>query len=125
MITMKKLSFVLIFFSCVSIYFAQTAEISPGDNLITEGIPKIPASLVEDVSRYTRGRNAGILGWHPLKREMLIATRFADTRQVHQVNLPGGARTQLTFFNDSVATGVSYQPRTGSYFIFNRTYAKS
>ncbi len=120
MITMKKLSFVLIFFSCVSIYFAQTAEIAPGDNLITEGIPKIPASLVEDVSRYTRGRNAGILGWHPLKREMLIATRFGNTTQVHQVKSPGAARTQITFFDDNVSAGVSFQPKRGEYFIFSK-----
>ena len=92
---MKKLLFVLIFFSYVNIYLARTAEIAPGDNLVAEGIPKIPASLVEDVSRYTKGRSAGLLSWHPLKRKMLVATRFGNTTQVHQINFPGAARTQL------------------------------
>lgn len=117
---MRGLLCAFLFTLCTTFAFSQEAEIAPGDNLVVEGIPRIPASLAEEVSRYTRGRNAGLLSWHPTRREMLIATRFADTRQVHQVNLPGGARTQLTFFNDSVATGVSYQPRTGSYFIFNK-----
>ena len=120
MIRMKKLLFVLIFFSYASIYLAQTAEIAPGDNLIAEGIPKIQTSLVEDVSRYTKGRSAGILSWHPTNREMLIATRFGNTLQVHQVKSPGAARTQLTFFDDNIFAGVSYQPKKGEYFIFNK-----
>ncbi len=117
---MKKLLFVFTFISCLSVSLAQTAEISPGDNLIAEGIPKIPASLVEDVSRYTRGRNAGILGWHPLKREMLIATRFGNTTQIHQVKSPGAARTQITFFDENISAGVSFQPKRGEYFIFSK-----
>ena len=48
-------------------------------------------------------RPAGFADWHPTQREMLITTRFADTAQVHHVKMPGGARTQLTFFNEPVA----------------------
>jgi len=35
--------------------------------------------------------------WNPLRREMLISTRFGDTPQLHLVKSPGGARQQLTF----------------------------
>lgn len=97
---------------------AQTGEIVPGDNLIAEGIPQIPASLAEEVGRY-QFRAATLLSWHPTKREMLIRTRFGDTGQVHLVKSPGGARTQLTFFADSVATG-SYQPKKADYFLFSK-----
>ncbi|MFN2456163.1 MAG: prolyl oligopeptidase family serine peptidase [Pyrinomonadaceae bacterium] len=117
---MKKLLFIFVFFICLKSSFAQTADVSPGDNLIAQGIPKIPASLVEEVSRYTKGRNAGILCWHPVKREMLIATRFGNTAQVHKIEFPGAARTQLTFFDDNVTTGVSFQPKRGEYFIFSK-----
>jgi dipeptidyl aminopeptidase/acylaminoacyl peptidase len=99
--------------------FAQGDEIVPGANLIVEGIPKIPVSLADEVSRYTEFRRAGLSSWHPLRREMLIGTRFSDTQQVHLVKFPGGARTQLTFFRDS-ASGASYHPTDGAYFVFNK-----
>ena len=95
----------------------QGGEITPGDNLIVEGIPKIPASLAAEIGRYTDFRSAGLTSWHPTQREMLISTRFAETNQVHQVKMPGGARTQMTFFPDRVG-GSSYNPKTGDYFIF-------
>jgi Dipeptidyl aminopeptidases/acylaminoacyl-peptidases len=98
---------------------AQSNEIVPGDNLVIEGVPKIPAALAEEVSRYTDFRYAGLSSWHPAKREMLIGTRFADTQQIHLVKFPGGARTQLTFFKDS-AGGASYQPTKGDYFVFGK-----
>lgn len=110
----------VVFLLLSSLVFAQTAEIVPGDNLVVEGVPKIPASLAKDVGRYTKGRTAELLGWHPVKREMLIATFFGDTPQVHQVKFPGAARTQLTFFDDRPTRGVSYQPTRGDYFIFSK-----
>ena len=33
---------------------------------------------------------------------LLIGTRFADTQQIHFVARPGGDRTQLTFYEDTV-----------------------
>src|SRR5256885_7168899 len=83
---------VLSFFTSVR---AQEAEILPGDNLVVESIPRVPASLAEAVSHYTEFRRAAFLSWHPSKREMLIRTRFAETVQLHQVRFPGGARTQI------------------------------
>ena len=103
----------LLFLLCTSA-FAQ----EPGS--VTEGIPPIPPSLVADVGRYTSLRAAEILGWHPVRREMLIATAFGNTAQVHVVKFPGGARTQLTFFDDRPTRGVSYQPTRGDYFIFSK-----
>lgn len=99
--------------------FAQEDVIVPGDNLIIEGIPKIPASLADEVGRYSEFRYAGFASWHPVKREMLISTRFGDTYQVHQVKSPGGARTQLTFFKERVG-GAQFEPVTGSYFVFSK-----
>ena len=98
--------------------FGQSDEIVPNENLVAEGIPKIPASLAESVGRYSEFRTAGFASWHPTKREMLIVTRFADTAQVHQVKFPGGARTQLTFFRDAVRSGIFYEPVKGDSFVF-------
>ncbi|HYP52108.1 MAG TPA: prolyl oligopeptidase family serine peptidase, partial [Pyrinomonadaceae bacterium] len=97
----------------------RPAVIVPGDNLVVEGVPAVPAALAEDVRRYTEFRAAALAGWHPVRREMLVGTRFADTNQIHHVRFPGGARTQLTFFPER-AGGGSYRPKTGDYFVFNR-----
>ncbi|MDQ3804579.1 MAG: prolyl oligopeptidase family serine peptidase [Acidobacteriota bacterium] len=97
----------------------RPAVIAPGDNLVVEGVPAIPAALAEDVRRYTEFRAATLAGWHPARREMLVGTRFGDTNQIHRVKFPGGARAQLTFFPER-AGGGSYRPKTGDYFVFNR-----
>jgi Tol biopolymer transport system component len=94
-------------------------EIRPTDNLVVEGIPAIPESVAEAASRYTELRFASALSWHPLRREMLVATRFGDTAQVHEVKMPGGDRRQLTFFPDRVQ-GASYPPTRGDFFVFNK-----
>jgi dipeptidyl aminopeptidase/acylaminoacyl peptidase len=94
-------------------------EIRPSPNLIVQGIPPIPASLAREVRRYTEYRFASLADWHPVAREMLIMTRFGNTVQVHQVKFPGGARSQLTFFEEPVGEAL-YEPRAGRYFLFTR-----
>ncbi|HEY5883282.1 MAG TPA: hypothetical protein VIT88_01265, partial [Pyrinomonadaceae bacterium] len=103
---------------CAASVVAQTSEIVPGDNLVLDGIPRIPTALAEAVARYTEFRTGQFLDWHPTKREMLMRTRFGDTAQVHRVSSPGGMRSQLTFYPDSVLGEVSYHPLTGDYFVF-------
>ena len=96
---------------------ATAQDIVPGPNLVVENIPRIPVSLAEKIGRYTEFRSASLVDWHPTEREILIATRFGDTAQIHQVKFPAGARTQLTFFADSVG-GAAYPPNGGDFFIF-------
>jgi dipeptidyl aminopeptidase/acylaminoacyl peptidase len=95
------------------------ATIKPGENLLVQGVPAIPAAIAERANRYTEFRSASVFSWHPQRREMLIGTRFADTVQIHEVKMPGGARTQLTFFPDRISGG-SYHPHAGDYFVFNK-----
>ncbi|PLZ99507.1 peptidase S9, prolyl oligopeptidase [Fischerella thermalis CCMEE 5268] len=98
---------------------AQTSVITPNENLVLEGIPPIPATLAETVNRYTNFRSASLSSWHPVRREMLISTRFADTPQVHLLKFPLGSRQQMTFFPERVGGG-SFQPTQGDYFIFSK-----
>lgn len=102
-----------------SMVFAQSAAIAPNENLVSEGIPAIPAALAETVDRYTQFRSASLSSWHPTRREMLISTRFADTPQVHLVKFPLGSRQQMTFFPERVG-GATYQPTQGNYFVFSK-----
>jgi len=99
--------------------FAQSQVLRPGENLVAEGIPPVPAALADEVRRYTESRSASLADWHPTAREMLISTRFANTAQIHRVKMPGGARTQLTFFDEPVTTA-TYDPQAGRYFLFTR-----
>jgi len=98
---------------------AAPATLKPGENLLVQGVPDIPAKIAEQANRYTEFRSAAVFSWHPQRREMLIGTRFADTVQIHEVKMPGGARTQLTFFPDRVS-GATYHPHAGDYFVFSK-----
>jgi len=109
---------------CLTLLLGATAvlaqtDIAPNENLVLDGIPKIPAAVAEAVGRYTEGRSAAFAAWHPTRREMLISTRFGDTNQVHWVKFPGGARRQMTFFPDRV-TDVAFPRRAASYFVCAR-----
>ena len=87
------------------------------DNLVAEGIPAIPAELRADAGRYLEFRSASFSSWHPVRREMLVSTRFADAPQLHLVKMPGGARRQLTFTPEPVGGG-SFQPKSGGSIVF-------
>ena len=92
---------------------APPPAIAPPDSLVVEGAPPIPAALADAVRPFTEFRGATFLSWHPTRRELVMATRFADTVQLHRVAAPLGARTQLTFFPDRV-TSAAY-PRVAKW----------
>lgn len=117
----KTILFGLLAHLCVAVMLTPSSvlAVTPGSNLETQNIPVIPDSLEEQVSRYTEFRSAGLASWHPIKREVLISTRFADTAQLHLVKSAGAARQQLTFFKDSVMGG-SFQPTHGEYLVFTK-----
>jgi len=102
-----------------SLIAAQSAEVAPNENLVADGIPKIPTVIAESVERYSNFRAANLTSWHPTRREMLISTRFADVPQIHRVTTPGGDRSQLTFYADAV-TSAQYEPTEGKYFVFSK-----
>ncbi len=89
------------------------------DNLVVEGVPAHTPELKREVSRYMEFRTAGFASWHPVRREMLVGTRFADSMQLHLVDHPGGSRRQLTFFTDPVGGGI-FQPVEGRYLVFSQ-----
>ena len=90
---MKRLSrlFVLVCLAALPAA-AQDSYVAPPESLFLDGVPKIPAALAEKVGRYASFRSASLSDWHPVKHEMLISTRFAETPQLHLVVMPGGAR---------------------------------
>jgi dipeptidyl aminopeptidase/acylaminoacyl peptidase len=98
---------------------AQPQALTPNENLVADGLPAIPASLVDDVRKYSEARTAVLVDWHPVRREVLISTRFGDAAQLHAVAMPAGARRQLTFYPDRI-NGGWYQPTRGDFLVFSK-----
>ena len=89
-------------------------------NLVIEGIPEIPESVAERIQQYENTRSASLGGWHPAGDGVLISTRFGETNQVHWVREPGGARRQLTFFDEPVGGAEPSPNPTVGGFLFSK-----
>lgn len=93
----------------------------PNENLLVQGVPPIPMSLVKQVEQYTDFRGHGFVDWHPQREEMLVSHRKAgaDTSQLFRVAGPLAEPQPLTSGNEPV-TEASYEPREGRYLVFSR-----
>jgi dipeptidyl aminopeptidase/acylaminoacyl peptidase len=98
---------------------AQT--LAPNANLVAQGIPPIPLSLVQDVAKYTDFRGHNLIEWHPIRREMLVSHRKAggNTLQLFRVAAPMAEPEALTDFAEPVSSA-SYEPLKGDYLVFER-----
>jgi protease II len=95
----------------------QRTEANNG-NLIMEDIPAIPDQIVNDLNRFQNVRSASFRDWTENGQGVYISTRFGDVNQIHRVDMPGGARQQITFYKEPVG-GISRQPG-GRNLIFTR-----
>ena len=84
--------------------------VPPAANLVVDGVPAVPESVLAGLERYRNTRSASMLGW--IDDGVLIATRFGNTTQLHRVDTPLGMRSQITFFPEPVA-GASVNPDSG------------
>lgn len=103
--------------ACLSAGAAEVQRVENGQR-IGENIPEIPAALSERLQRYANTRSAGLGGWIADGSGLLVGTRFANTTQVHRVKTPGGAREQLTFYDEPVAAIAANPKRNG--FVFGK-----
>jgi dipeptidyl aminopeptidase/acylaminoacyl peptidase len=87
-------------------------------NLVMEDVPEIPADIVDSLNRYLNVRSAGFETWSADGESVFIETRFGDVANLHRVDMPGGARHQVTFYDEPVGE-VARQPG-GSKLIFTR-----
>jgi dipeptidyl aminopeptidase/acylaminoacyl peptidase len=112
-----SLTYLLVFLSCGLIVAQEKKEIG---SLVLEGIPEIPAPLIERMNQYQNTRSAGLGSWNANGKGILIVTRFAETAQLHQVDFPGGDRKQITFFKEPVGGGSFCPDTTYKGFMFTR-----
>lgn len=82
----------------------------PGQpNVWTSNVPPVPPELRQRLDQYLEARSASLVDLSADGKQVLIATRFADTNQLHVVEMPMGARTQLTFADEPI-NSARFQP---------------
>jgi dipeptidyl aminopeptidase/acylaminoacyl peptidase len=70
--------------------------------LLASGVAEPPPSLAERVEQLLEARSARLLDVSAAGESVLVATRFGQTFQLHVVDQPLGARTQVTFGREPV-----------------------
>lgn len=87
---------------CLAAGIARAPAVEIPDSISARDVPDVSPRLVEELNRYQNIRLASFQDWSPSGRGLFILTRFANTNQVHEVETPLGARSQLTFLRDRV-----------------------
>ncbi len=107
---------------CVQVPPAAEAVFAPNANLVVQGIPPIPLSLVDRVKAYTDFRGHAFVDWHPTQRQMVVAHRKQgdSVPQLYRVAAPGAAPEQLTQDAEPVWEA-TFEPRDGRYLVFERS----
>ena len=81
--------------------------------LVLKHIPDIPQAVSDTLIRYQNTRSAPFEAFANNGEAVFISTRFGDVSQIHRVEQAGGARKQLTFFEEPIG-GVARQPGSDS-----------
>lgn len=97
---------------------AQEVVVTKRGALTMENVPETPRDVRERLIQYSNTRSASFLGFLPVGGA-LIATRFADTPQLHTVASPGADRRQITFFDDRI-TGARVRPGKSGEIMFTQ-----
>jgi dipeptidyl aminopeptidase/acylaminoacyl peptidase len=100
----------------VSIH-AQT--VPPPPALTLDQVPPVPVALRAATAPYLEARSATVEGWNPATHGLLIATRFGNSVQLHEVAGPGMARTQISFEEEPIADG-AYAPHRGDALVVTK-----
>ncbi len=101
----------LLLITAASLCLAETnVRTLNNGNLVLHDIPEIPESIRADLNRYQNVRSGSFQAWTWDGRHLYISTRFGDVNQLHRVDRAGGARHQLTFFDEPLSD-IQRQPR--------------
>ena len=67
----------------------QEKTIAAPPNVTTEGIPPIPQSIADGLAKYAQFRQAQMMAWNPVKRQILVTTALGTVPQLYSVDGPG------------------------------------
>ncbi|MBI3715143.1 MAG: S9 family peptidase [Betaproteobacteria bacterium] len=96
---------------------ADSTFLTPGENLVLDGIPPIPAEFADKVRAFGSFSAASMVTWHPSGESMLIRTRQKSTSQLFLLAKPGTRPEPLTDLAEAVSGG-TFQPGKGEYILF-------
>ncbi len=97
----RRLLFLLLL-GATAVAAEVTERTANNGNVILEGVPEVPARLAGELNRYLNVRSASFRSWTEHGSGIYVTTRFGEVSQLHRVDVPGGARRQLTFFPEPV-----------------------
>jgi len=114
---LKAISICLLLTFSYSAYAQDRREVG---NMILEDVPEIPVEITSRIQQYQNTRSASFEDWLPNNEGILLSTRFGNTTQLHTLNMPGGSRNQISFFDEPVTNG-SFCPSSKHYgFLFTK-----
>ncbi len=94
---MRTLRIALLAAVAISPLTSAQADAPKPAALVADGIPAVPDELPDRMRPYSEYRTASAQGWDAKTGAMIVATRFANTAQLHTVSAPLMARRQITF----------------------------
>ena len=90
--------------------------VQPPANMEVRGAPDASATVVETLARYRNTRSAMLVDW--IGDDVLVATRFGDSTQLHRVETPLGMRRQVTFYDEPVRSAAVNPHESEPGFVF-------
>jgi dipeptidyl aminopeptidase/acylaminoacyl peptidase len=97
----------------------QGDVITPGDSLVVDGIPKIPASLAKKVNQYKNAYGYPLAGWDLSKRELWIKVLASTGTWISRVETPSGIPKPAITIQAGGVYDLYFQPQ-GKYLVYNK-----
>jgi dipeptidyl aminopeptidase/acylaminoacyl peptidase len=107
----------LLFFATVALASRVEAQ-QTSANLKIDGVPALTPATLERTLPYENTRSAELLDFAARGKSIMIATRFGDVAQVHEVGGPGLDRRQLTFYREPILEAAVDPTRADEGFYF-------
>ena len=101
---------VLLLVSSIAFGEVENRTLNDG-NLVLEDVPEIPREVFLDLYRFQNVRAAAFRAWTADSQSIYVSTGFGDVDSIHRVDMPLGARRQVTFYEEPVG-GIAGQPGT-------------
>ena len=100
---------------------AQVPALARPPGLNASGMPPVPRTLASAAAASNRYESASLTGWHPVRRELLVARRAADAgvSQVFRLSAPLASAQRLTRGEEPVSLA-TWEPREGRFLVLQR-----
>ena len=103
---------------CLAQGTVSSEEIAPNPNLEASGIPRIPASLAQQVKRYSGAYGLPLAGWDREKRVPLLKG-MSSVSWVSRIATPNATPQTWLYLRESNIYDFYFQPQ-GKYLVYNR-----